>query len=146
MLMIAAFFANFWRDPDRPIPRDEGVIVSPADGHVMFVKRERATGRRPSKDELSNTVEDEHTGTWFEKPCDEPLNFTTEQRWEAVAEGEEKPTDVWRTAVFMSPLDVHVNRAPVAGKITRMEHRTGKGKRRGHFFLHLEKKANTMKE
>ena len=93
MLMIAAFFANFWRDPDRPIPRDEGIIVSPADGHVMFVKRERATGRRPSKNELSNTVEDEHTGTWFEKPCDEPLNFTTEQRWEAVAEGEEKPTD-----------------------------------------------------
>lgn len=141
MLMIAAFFANFWRDPDRPIPRDEGVIVSPADGHVMFVKRERATGRRPSKDELSNTVEDEHTGTWFEKPCDEPLNFTTEQRWEAVAEGEEKPTDVWRTAVFMSPLDVHVNRAPVAGKITRMEHRTGKGKRRGPFLPAFRKES-----
>ena len=45
MLMIAAFFANFWRDPDRPIPRDEGVIVSPADGHVMFVKeKERLEG------------------------------------------------------------------------------------------------------
>ncbi|MBT5454862.1 MAG: hypothetical protein HOK85_08450, partial [Euryarchaeota archaeon] len=50
-LMLAAFFVNFWRDPDRPIPREEGILVSPADGHVMFVRRERATGRRPSKAE-----------------------------------------------------------------------------------------------
>ncbi len=58
MLMLAAFFANFWRDPDRPIPRDEGIIVSPADGHVMFAKRERATGRRPSSEEMEGAEED----------------------------------------------------------------------------------------
>ena len=41
----------------------------------------------------------------------------------------------------MSPLDVHVNRAPVAGKITRMEHRTGKGKRRGPFVAAYRKES-----
>ena len=141
MLMLAAFFANFWRDPDRPIPREEGIIVSPADGHVMFVKRERAIGRRPSKLELENSVEDELTGTWFEKSCEKPLSFETEQRWEEVAEGEEKLEDVWRIAVFMSPLDVHVNRSPVAGKIIKMEHRTGKGKRRGPFLPAFKKES-----
>ena len=141
MLMISAFFANFWRDPDRPIPKDKGIVVSPADGHVMFVKRERATGRRPSKDELGNVEEDEHTGTWFPESCEEPLKFSTEQRFEAVPEGEESDDDVWRIAVFMSPLDVHVNRSPIEGKITRMEHRTGKGMRRGPFLPAFRKES-----
>jgi len=141
MLMLSAFFANFWRDPDRPIPRDEGVIVSPADGHVMFARRERSTGRRPSKDEMPDAEEDEHTGTWHPEPCESPLSFSTEQRFEGVPEGEESDTDVWRTAVFMSPLDVHVNRSPIAGKIIRMEHRTGKGLRRGPFLPAFRKES-----
>ena len=141
MLITAAFFANFWRDPDRPIPRDEGVVVSPADGHVMFVKRERSTGRRPSKSEIDDCEEDEHTGTWFPQPCENILSFSTEQRFEEVPPGEESETDVWRIAVFMSPMDVHVNRAPVAGKIIRMEHRTGKGKRRGPFLPAFRKES-----
>ncbi|HIF46005.1 MAG TPA: phosphatidylserine decarboxylase [Candidatus Poseidoniales archaeon] len=140
-LMLAAFFANFWRDPDRPIPKEEGLIVSPADGHVMFVKRERAIGRRPSPAEMDDAQEDEFTGTWHQEPCEKPLEFSTEQRFEAVPAGEEADTDVWRVAVFMSPLDVHVNRAPIAGTITRMEHRTGKGKRRGPFLPAFRKES-----
>ncbi len=31
------FFAYFFRDPERPIPEDAGVIVSPADGKVVIV-------------------------------------------------------------------------------------------------------------
>lgn len=141
MLIVSAFFANFWRDPDRPIPKDKGIVVSPADGHVMFVKRERATGRRPSKDELKGADEDEHTGTWHPEPCESPLLFSTEQRFEAVPEGEESDNDVWRIAVFMSPLDVHVNRSPIEGTITRMEHRTGKGMRRGPFLPAFRKES-----
>ena len=133
-LMIAVFFANFWRDPDRPIPQDAGILVSPADGHVMFVRRERANGRRPSRKEREegDIEHDEHTGDWYPKPCENPLSFETEQRF-VLAEGTPQSSDVWRVAIFMSPLDVHVNRAPRSAEIIAMEHRTGKGKRRGPF-------------
>jgi phosphatidylserine decarboxylase precursor-related protein len=133
-LMIAVFFANFWRDPDRPIPQDSGILVSPADGHVMFVRRERANGRRPSRTEREkrDVEQDELTGDWFPEPCENPLSFETEQRF-VPAEGAPQDTDVWRVAIFMSPLDVHVNRAPRAANIIAMEHRTGKSRRRGPF-------------
>ena len=141
-LMTAVFFANFWRDPDRPIPQEPGVLVSPADGHVMFVRRERANGRRPSQTEREQEgiEQDEFTGDWFPKPCDNPLSFETEQRFVPV-EGETIDTDVWRIAIFMSPLDVHVNRAPRASKIIAMEHRTGKGRRRGPFAPAYKKES-----
>ena len=133
-LMVAVFFANFWRDPDRPIPQEPGVLVSPADGHVMFVRRERANGRRPSNSEREQgeLEQDEFTGDWYPQPCENPLSFATEQRF-VPAEGKAADTDVWRVAIFMSPLDVHVNRAPSSAKIVAMEHRTGKGRRRGPF-------------
>ncbi len=142
-LMFSAFCANFWRDPDRPIPRDKGVLVSPADGRVMFVRRERATARRPSNSERdSGECEiDELTGEWYPSPTPNPLAFETEQRYEPVREGEESQHDVIRIAVFMSPLDVHVNRAPMAGSILRMEHRTGKGRRRGPFIPAYKKES-----
>lgn len=37
----------------------------------------------------------------------------------------EKMGDGWRISIFMSPLDVHVNRSPCSGKILEMEHRGG---------------------
>ena len=134
-LMGAVFIGYFWRDPDRPVPKNAGVLVSPADGHAMFLVRERATGRRPTREEHASgrVVTDRLTGDWYPEPASEPLQFATEQRFERVPRGEEASTDVWRLAVFMSPLDVHVNRAPAAGVIERMEHRTGKGRRRGPF-------------
>ena len=141
--MISAFFANFWRDPDRPMPSDEGILVSPADGHVMFAKRERATGRRPSSKEMddSNIENDPQTGTWYPEPLEEPLKFSTEQRFEAVKSGEESDSDVWRIAIFMSPLDVHVNRSPFESVIERMEHRVGKGRKRGPFLPAMKKES-----
>ena len=142
-IMASAFFVNFWRDPDRPIPKQPGVLVSPADGHVMFIRRERATGRRPSKKEYeAGEVEhDELTGDWMPEPCEHPLEFTTEQRFEPVDKGDETDTDVYRIAVFMSPLDVHVNRSPMAATIERMEHRTGKGMKRGPFLRAYKKES-----
>ena len=141
-LMVAVFFANFWRDPDRPIPQESGLLVSPADGHVMFVRRERANGRRPSRSEREEgSIEhDELTGDWYPQPCDAPLSFETEQRF-MPADADSLDTDVWRVAIFMSPLDVHVNRAPRSSKIVAMEHRTGKGRRRGPFAPAFKKES-----
>jgi phosphatidylserine decarboxylase len=134
-IMASAFFVNFWRDPDRPIPKNPGVIVSPADGHVMFIRRERAIGQRPSNKayETGDFEHDSLTGDWNTEPCSRPAEFATEQRFEAVDAGTESTDDFVRIAVFMSPLDVHVNRAPMASTIERMEHRTGKGMKRGPF-------------
>jgi phosphatidylserine decarboxylase len=36
-LLGTVFFAYFFRDPDRAIPQDPGVIVAPADGKVVMV-------------------------------------------------------------------------------------------------------------
>ena len=142
-LMASVFVGYFWRDPDRPVPRESGILISPADGHVMFVRRERATGRRPSTSERTSAIieSDQHTGDWWPEPLDDVLGFATEQRFEAVNKGEERENDVWRLAIFMSPLDVHVNRAPEAGVVERMELRIGKGRRRGPFVKAYRKES-----
>ena len=49
-LMGAVFMGYFWRDPDRPVPRHAGVLVAPADGRVMFLRRgEPRGGARPKQ-------------------------------------------------------------------------------------------------
>jgi phosphatidylserine decarboxylase len=85
LLILAVFFLvfaflilNFFRDPDRTIPSDPRVIVSPADGRVVQLAEESHAGRA-----------------------------------------------VRRLSIFMSPLDVHVNRAPIAGTIKDLSYRKG---------------------
>ena len=132
-LMAALGVAAFARDPDRPVPRQAAVVVAPADGRVMFVVRERATGRRPTNAEFetNDLVHDAVTGPWWPEPLEAPTSFSTEQRWEAVPSGEEASDDVWHLATFMSPLDVHVNRAPLRSTVAQVELRMGPGRRRG---------------
>jgi phosphatidylserine decarboxylase len=43
------------------------------------------------------------------------------------ADGATSPPGVWtQITIFLSPLDVHINRSPVAGRITRIEYRPGR--------------------
>jgi phosphatidylserine decarboxylase len=79
---LGAFFAYFFRDPERTIPQDEGLVVSPADGRVVIAG-------------------------------------PTDGRWSP-------PGDWQQITIFLSPMDVHMNRTPVAGRITRVEYRPGK--------------------
>ena len=78
---LGGFFAYFFRDPDRSVPQDPALVVSPADGKVMIAG-----------------------------PSD--------GRW--------SPPGAWKQiTIFLSPLDVHINRTPVAGRVTRVEYRPG---------------------
>jgi phosphatidylserine decarboxylase len=79
---LGGFMAYFFRDPDRIVPRDPGLVVSPADGRVMIAG--------PSD------------GRWA------------------------PPGDWKQVTIFLSPLDVHMNRTPVDGRVTRVEYRKGK--------------------
>jgi len=79
---LGAFFAYFFRDPDRTTPSCDGLVVSPADGRVMIA---------------------------------------------GPADGRWTPPGNWlQITIFLSPMDVHINRIPVAGRVTRIEYRPGK--------------------
>jgi phosphatidylserine decarboxylase len=92
---------RFYRDPERTIPAATNVIVSPADGEVLYVRMSRdgtlpistKNGRPYTLRELTKT----------------PL----EMRAAAVI------------GIGMTFLDVHVNRAPIAGRVTKTEHFPG---------------------
>jgi phosphatidylserine decarboxylase len=81
-LLLAGFFVFFFRDPDRTIPAAPHLVVSPADGRVMFVGDPPFPGAPP--------------GDWH------------------------------LVSIFLSPMDVHVNRVPVDGRVTRVEYHPGK--------------------
>jgi phosphatidylserine decarboxylase len=76
-----AFLTYFFRDPDRQIPQEPDIVVSPADGRVMIAG--------PSD------------GRWA-------------------------PPGEWQQiTIFLSPMDVHINRTPVDGRVTRIDYRSG---------------------
>ena len=79
LIFLALFVFYFFRNPDRKIPMEPGVVVSPADGRVVVVKDEENAGR-PGK----------------------------------------------RVSIFLAIWNVHVNRSPAAGTITRLEYKPGK--------------------
>ena len=78
-LLLAAFMAFFFRDPNRECPVDDNIIVSPADGRVVAAAR------------VDDRVDD-------------------------------SPTQV---SIFLSPLDVHINRSPIAGEIIEVVYKPG---------------------
>jgi phosphatidylserine decarboxylase len=87
---------NFFRDPDRKTPVEEGIIVSPADGKVIILK-----------ENIQN-------------------NFVGE--------------NCNKISIFMSPLNVHVNRIPISGEVEYLKYHEGK------FIAAFEDKASENNE
>ncbi|HEY1424266.1 MAG TPA: phosphatidylserine decarboxylase family protein [Candidatus Acidoferrum sp.] len=93
LLALGLFCFSFFRDPDREIPADSAIIVSPADGRVVVITEEENAGRK---------------GT--------------------------------RISIFLAIWNVHVNRSPAAGVITKLDYRPGK------FLAAWDPNASTQNE
>jgi phosphatidylserine decarboxylase len=100
LLLLSAFLIiftlNFFRDPERTAPNKEKIVVSPADGRVLFVK-----------DVLD----------------------------EKFINGKAK-----LVSIFMSPLNVHVNRIPITGKVEYVKYI------QGEYLAAFEDKASERNE
>ncbi len=96
--VLAAFFAFFFRDPDRQVPAttSEQDVLSPADGRVLFAGPAMADAAPP--------------GSWRQ------------------------------VSIFLSPMDVHVNRVPASGRVTRIT------LTRGRYLPAYRREAATVNE
>lgn len=92
----------FYRDPERTPPVGDDLVVSPADGEVVYVKRSR-NGRLPVSTKHGHAV------------ALEELTRTQVHEGESIVVG-----------IGMSFLDVHVNRSPIAGRVVLRRHFAGR--------------------
>ena len=90
------FTLNFFRDPERVSPSGDNIIISPADGKVVSIKK--------------------------------------------ITENEFFKGEALQISIFMSPLNVHVNRIPVSGKVSHLRYVPGE------FFAAFEDKASEKNE
>ena len=82
LVVLAAFFLYFFRDPERLSPQDPALVLSPADGRVLVAGSADPAATPPGE-------------------------------WKQIS-------------IFLSPMDVHVNRAPVSGRVTKVDFRKGR--------------------
>ena len=102
VLAVFAFLAyRFYRDPERYVSDLPGVIVSPADGKVIYIRESRG-GMLP--------VSSKHGQ-------DYPLRELTKLPFYM--------EHVVVIGISMNFMDVHVNRAPIAGRIAFQRHFPG---------------------
>lgn len=81
LLALTLFVAYFFRDPERQVPRDPWLVVSPADGKVMSV------GPAAGEHFMGGTAT--------------------------------------RVTIFLNIFDVHVQRAPLGGRVAHYDYRPG---------------------
>lgn len=97
ILMLILFLVNFYRDPKRSIPSGNN-IVAPADGRIISIIN-------TSKNNIK-----------IKKGLFGKIKTLTKD----VAE------ECYVISIFMSPLDVHINRAPIDGIVKSVKHTKGK--------------------
>lgn len=101
LLTLAGFAFRFYRDPDRQIPDDPSLILSPADGTIRYIQPFQA-GQIPLSEKKGKII---------------PL--------EELTRTDLLDADGLVIGIEMSVLDVHVNRVPVAGRILLQESHPG---------------------
>lgn len=99
LFLIYLFFRQVWfyRRPQRFPPEKEGVIISPADGQIVYV-------RAFSK------------GVIVSEKLEEKIHLTE------IIKSAGWPEEGWLIGIYMSPLDVHYNYAPLKGQIKKIIH------------------------
>ncbi len=91
LIGLIIFSITFYRDPERSIPNEKGIIISPADGKIMSIDTVKVgevpftikNGKIINLPELKGIIE---------------ANYTM-------------------VSIFMGPFDVHVNRSPISGQV-----------------------------
>src|SRR5574338_402281 len=96
VIFLTAFTLNFFRDPERKVPANENIVLSPADGRVLFVKE--------------------------------------------VLDNKFLKSRAKMVSIFMSPLNVHVNRIPISGKVEYVKYI------KGEYLAAFEDKASERNE
>ncbi|MDP3147672.1 MAG: phosphatidylserine decarboxylase family protein [Ignavibacteria bacterium] len=96
IIFLLVFTLNFFRDPERITPDGENLVISPADGTVLFIK---------------DVME------------------------EKFLKGKAK-----QISIFMSPLNVHVNRIPISGKVEYLQYH------KGEYLVAYDDKASEKNE
>jgi len=96
IIFLLVFTLNFFRDPDRVAPTGENIVISPADGTVLFIK-----------------------------------DVTEEKFLKAKAK---------QISIFMSPLNVHVNRIPITGTVEYLQYH------KGEYLVAYDDKASEQNE
>ncbi len=94
LISIAVIALRFYRDPERDVPADHRLIVSPADGTVRYVVR-IPKGAVPNSRKKKAAI-----------PLREFIRFDGFRGTELVHFG-----------IEMNVLNVHVNRSPISGKV-----------------------------
>lgn len=119
-LAFAITMIRFWRTPKRTVDQDPSVLVSPADGNIIYIKqvdKEKVPisikgGRLSELEELTKT-------NLLDEPC-------------------------WLIGINMTPFDVHKNCAPVDGAIVLQQHTSGKFLSLKSYDSELENERNTF--
>src|SRR3989338_7650442 len=110
-LIVGLFLLKFYRDTKRTIP-EGNIIVSPADGKILKIIR---------TSDKNITVDKGYLGkikTLTNDVCDDCVVIS----------------------IFMSPIDAHINRAPITGKVISVTHTPGK------FFAAYDLEKSLMNE
>jgi phosphatidylserine decarboxylase len=119
VILAVVLFWKFWflRDPERIIPEGDN-IVSPADGKVISII------------ELNKTDVSISKGTWG------LVKSTSADVKDAK----------YLVSIFMTPLDVHIQRAPIDGRIASVKYHKGSFKTANNLVLENENNQILIEE